>query len=396
MNLEAPRMDLSDTPVGYHHFCDDISINFQCNRWLQWIQVSRADEAVVHYEIAGLAQRAEGYPEWIDGFLGLAENARAAGRVFAAAYYDRAANFFMLPEDPRRPATRARFVAQMRETYGVTPVHVPFGNGYLPTYDLRPDGTQSHTILMHGGFDSFVEEFFPMIAALVDDGFRVVVFDGPGQGGALDEAGLAMTPDWGRPVGAVLDHFDLDDVTAVGVSLGGALVIRAAASESRITRVVAYDIMDDFFEAVTRQIGPGTGPVLRLMLALRATRLVNAIGRIAAARRPVSDWGLRQGMQVTGTTTPYDFIRATLGFRTAGISSDITGDVLLLAGADDHYVPLHQLPRQAAALTRARSVTTRTFTALEEASNHCQVGNIGLVTRVITAWLDQLADVPVG
>ncbi len=38
---------------------------------------------------------------------------------------------------------------------------------------------------------------------------------------------------------AVLDHYGLDDVTAVGISMGGALVIRAAAYEPRITRAVA-------------------------------------------------------------------------------------------------------------------------------------------------------------
>jgi hypothetical protein len=36
----------------------------------------------------------------------------------------------------------------------------------------------------------------------------------------------------------------------------------------------------------------------------------------------------------------------------------------------------------------ARSVTTRTFTAAEQASNHCQVGNIGAAVRVIQGWLE--------
>jgi hypothetical protein len=77
-----------------------------------------------------------------------------------------------------------------------------------------------------------------------------------------------------------------------------------------------------------------------------------------------------------------------------GISSALrlsiasTNRVLLLAGVDDHYVPLKQLRRQAARLVRARSVTTRTFTAAEQASNHCQVGNIGAAVRVIQAWLE--------
>ena len=61
--------------------------------------------------------------------------------------------------------------------------------------------------------------------------------------------------------------------------------------------------------------------------------------------------------------------------------------MLLLAGVDDHYVPLEQLGRQAANLVHARSVTTRTFTAADEASNHCQVGNIGAALRVIQTWM---------
>jgi hypothetical protein len=50
-------------------------------------------------------------------------------------------------------------------------------------------------------------------------------------------------------------------------------------------------------------------------------------------------------------------------------------------------VTLKQLGRQAATLVRARSVTTRTFTAAEQAGNHCQVGDIGAAVRVIQAWL---------
>jgi pimeloyl-ACP methyl ester carboxylesterase len=93
-------------------------------------------------------------------------------------------------------------------------------------------------------------------------------------------------------------------------------------------------------------------------------------------------------MHVTGTPTAYDFLRSTTTFDTRRISKRVTADVLLLAGADDHYVPLKQLRRQAANLVNARSVTTRTFTAAEQASNHCQVGNIGAAVRVIQAWLE--------
>lgn len=226
-----------------------------------------------------------------------------------------------------------------------------------------------------------------MIATVLDQGYRVIAFDGPGQGGALEEHGLAMTHEWERPVAAILDHCDASDVTAIGVSLGGGLVIRAAAYEPRIARVVSLDILDDEFEVLARQIGPGVAPALRVLLALRARRLINAIAKRAAARRPISEWGLRQGLHITGTRDAYDFIRSTRKFTTRHISDRVHADVLLAAGADDHYVPLHQLHRQAARLTNARSLTTRTFTAVEHASNHCQIGNIALCVREFESWL---------
>jgi pimeloyl-ACP methyl ester carboxylesterase len=383
MDASAPRIDLAGntTPVGYRQFHPDISINFQCNRWVQWIGPSAIDE------VAELAAHATTYPEVIDAFLALAERARQEGRGIAGAYYDRAAEFFLSPTDPRRPAARQRFLSAMRTAYGVAPDRISFGSGFIPAYDLRPDRQVGPTVVMFGGFDSYVEEFLPMIASLVDAGRRIVVFEGPGQGSALEDFGLTMIPEWEQPVGAVLDHYGLDDVAAVGISLGGGMVIRAAAFEPRIGRAVAFDILDDFFEATARQIGRGIRIPLRVMLGARARRLINAIAARAAARKPVSEWGLQQGMHVTGAATPYDFLRFTTAMTTRRISRRVRADVLLLAGADDHYVPLSQLGRQAGNLINARSVTTRIFTSAEQASNHCQLGNIGAVSRLIDSWL---------
>jgi hypothetical protein len=91
MDASAPRIDCTGAmpPIGYRQFHPDVSVNFQCNRWVEWIGPSAVDE------VAELAAHANTYPELIDGFLGLAEQARAADRTFAGAYYDRAAEFFM-------------------------------------------------------------------------------------------------------------------------------------------------------------------------------------------------------------------------------------------------------------------------------------------------------------
>src|ERR1700749_4561365 len=125
---------------------------------------------------------------------------------------------------PRRPAARARFLHAVRTAYGVTPDLIPFGSGSMPAYDLRPDHQIGAPIVMFGGFDSYVEEFLPMIATMVDAG--PPIHGCPGRAGAREASGLRRLPEWERPVGAVLDRDGRDDVAAVGISLGGGLVIR--------------------------------------------------------------------------------------------------------------------------------------------------------------------------
>ena len=81
-------------------------------------------------------------------------------------------------------------------------------------------------------------------------------------------------------------------------------------------------------------------------------------------------------------------IQAFRQFETADVSASITQDVLLLAGSEDHYIPLEQLNDQIIMLKNAHSITARLFTRGENAQNHCQIGNYGLALRTIVNWLD--------
>src|SRR6202022_4817767 len=46
MDTSAPRIDCTGAtrPIGYRRFHPDVSINFQCNRWGQWIGPSAIAE----------------------------------------------------------------------------------------------------------------------------------------------------------------------------------------------------------------------------------------------------------------------------------------------------------------------------------------------------------------
>lgn len=373
----APTLDLWASPTGLHHFSDDTTINFQCNRWAEAVGPRGVEE------VGRVCGQQKTQADWIEAFLALATSAREEGRDLDAAFYDRGAEFFMTPEDPRKTPTRRRLVGAFQNTFRVVPVMVPYGSAHLPAYDLRPQGEPVSTWVVFGGFDSYIEEFLPALAAVVEQGRRVIAFDGPGQGGALEEQGLVLTPHWEQPVAAVLDHFALDEVTLVGISLGGELVVQAAAFEERVRRVVAWNAMDDLLETVLAH-----APLPRPLVTHGPRRLVNSLIRRRAATSSIVEWGLWQGMHITGTTSPVDFLRAISRLHTREVSARVRADVLLLQGREDHYVPGDQMWRQARALTGARSVTTRVFTAAEQASSHCQVGNTQLALRTILSWED--------
>ncbi len=285
-------------------------------------------------------------------------------------------------------AVRSVYALELGERHAV-----PYADGrlrrLLPAYRLKPSRAKS-TVVFFGGFDSYIEELTSAFVYLRDAGYDVIAFDGPGQGGALNEAGLPMTAEWHKPVGAVLDYFAVERVTLIGLSLGGCLVLRAAAAEPRVARVVAYDVFTNFLDGILRQTPLPVRGMLKALLRLRATKIVNWIVARIARKSPVVEWGIQQGMRVTGTSSAFEFLQMSERFQTANISALITQDVLLLAGNEDHYVPIEQWLRQIGTLKNARSLTARLFTRSESAENHCQVGNYGLAMRTIVTWLDEM------
>ena len=368
--------------VGWYELHPDVSLNFQLNRWAAtggpaWID-----------DVRPLLPSLIDYDAWRDGFVGLGERAASDSRLLHAALHFRCAEFFMIPSDPRKEPLRKRLTSMFCEAAGIPASacrRVAFGDLRLPAWHLPSDEHQG-TLVVFGGFDSYIEEFFPILASMRDRGWSVIGFEGPGPGSVLEEQRAPMIRDWHRPVAAVLDAFDLDDVTLVGISLGGCLAIRAAALEPRVHRVVAFDVLSDFFGCMAA-LHPGPAiPVMRALLAIGADALVDRGLQGLARRRPVVKWATSQALHVFGCDRPSEALRAAQTFHTRDISGRVEQDVLLLAGANDHYVPLRQLWEQARALSAARSITARVFTAREQAQAHCQIGNLPLAINTISDW----------
>ncbi|WP_185975750.1 alpha/beta hydrolase family protein [Tessaracoccus rhinocerotis] len=356
-------------------------MNYQLNRWYS-LGYSRLQDL----ETAGREIRrvADNKPV----FTKLAEAAVREGRWRNAAFAFRAAEFLTDPADPDKSVLYGRFVEAFDRGFadeGFERGLVPYGAGHLPTLRLRAVGHRRGTVVAHGGFDSFMEEFFCFWRVLADRGYDVVAFEGPGQGAAHRVHGLAHDHDWEKPTGAVLDHYGLEDVALLGISFGGYWCVRAAAFDKRITRLIVDPPLYDLVAAA----GPVLRRILREMLARPA--LLNWSIRLRMRAFPVLRHTVRQALFMTNQldAEPSAAVQWLLGMNERHLSSELVDqDVLLMGGEKDRFQPLKLFHLQRVAMVNAKSLSGRIFSSAEHAENHCQMGNLRLALRVMADWLD--------
>lgn len=377
---QFPTTYYDDLHKNYH-------VNFQLNRFLAYVG---KDELPKFREVG---KKVSDFEEWKKAFLNLAEESLEKGEKIRAGYYYRAAEFFMWRDDSNKKPTRDKFLKLVREGYNIDKEHhlVPHEEdnmkGYLPAYYFDHP-TPKDTIVIMGGGDSYVEEWLPMFLSIKDQGYRMVIFEAPGQGGALEEYNLPMTHNYHKAAKSILDYFNLDDVCFWGVSGGGMAALRVAAYEKRVQRVVCHDVLYDVFDLMLRKMKSRKRAMVRLLMKLNGAWIINKKVH-ALMKKDLSVKGLiGQGMLIHGVKTPFEYLKKIQKEKTDDISYLVDQDVLLLAGQEDFGVPVDHFYKQIEALQNVRSLTARLFTRKEQAQDHCQVGNLGLVLDTITNWID--------
>ena len=136
-----------------------------------------------------------------------------------------------------------------------------------------------------------------------------------------------------------------------------------------------------------KQMAPGKAQ--QLISVFRAGDRQGTEALVAEQRTPnsVFDWCITQGMHITGTRTPFDFLTAIAQHSLDGILHHVKQDILLTEGEQDHLFNVDWIYRAMRELVCARFVTARIFTAREGAEQHCQVGNSALARDEIVRWL---------
>jgi pimeloyl-ACP methyl ester carboxylesterase len=102
-----------------------------------------------------------------------------------------------------------------------------------------------------------------------------------------------------------------------------------------------------------------------------------------------ADHVINQWMFITNAKDPAEWNALLENYSVSDVAEDIHQDVLLLAGAEDHMIPLKEYDNYLNGLSNARSITGRVFTAEEHGHKHCQVGNLKLALDVILAWIEE-------
>ena len=96
-------------------------------------------------------------------------------------------------------------------------------------------------IVLVGGYDSILEEMYPVIGkAALDRGYSVLIYEGPGQGEPLRKYGMKFTHEWEKPTSAVLDEFlrthdKPAKIVLLGMSMGGYLRRELLPSKNALT-----------------------------------------------------------------------------------------------------------------------------------------------------------------
>jgi pimeloyl-ACP methyl ester carboxylesterase len=364
----------------------DLGMNYTLNRALNdGTANARIDET------KALAPQIKDFDSWSSSWLAAARKADKDQRWTDAAAYYHNAEFYLPAGDVRNGLyddfARTHALA-MTGVSGYETHEIPYTAGYLPGFRLPAKGKEVATIVFHGGYDSFVEEFYPFLEPFTDYGWTVLGFDGPGQGGALRQ-GIFFTHEWERFAKAVLDYFKVDAVDWLGASCGGYLALRAAAFEPRIKHVISLPATYWGLDMTLKQMTPGQDKHLLSLFKAGDRKAVEALVAEQRTQSTCFNWCITQGMHITGTKTPFDCLMSLAKHDLQGILHNVKQDVLLTEGEDDHLFNTGWIYRIMSELVCAQSVTARIFTAREGAQMHCQVGNSGLARTEIIRWLSR-------
>jgi dipeptidyl aminopeptidase/acylaminoacyl peptidase len=377
--VNVPRYE----PFGWHHWPDHFFMSYQFRRALG--ETQEGGGAVSECFQAASRMKPGDAESWHVEWLRVAERNDARGDAedkaghirsamncwLRAADYYRSAEFWLLPDDPRRLATFdkcERASHKWLRYLGGEVLEIPYEKGVsLPAYFIKPasvDAKKEKTpvLISFGGLDSFKDELWFMTGhGAVQRGIAVLMVDGPGQGGALRRHGIATRYDYEVPVGKCIDFLltrnDVDParIAVSGSSLGGYYSARAGSKEHRLAACISHGAIWDV-EQRFRDRGEGHALANHMKWVFGAKSMAEAIEKA----KPFKLEGVLDGMRC-----PYLVLHG--GHDVLGVENSRT---------------VYEYAR-----SKGVKVTLRLTSEEETGAEHCQHDNPTLGQELMIDWL---------
>ncbi|MFB6364123.1 alpha/beta fold hydrolase [Paenibacillus elgii] len=357
----------------FKYYVDNEQFNLQINRFVN--DVYEEDERA-NEDLQGIIPKLKDAQSWFEAWRDYAIMREERQDYDLASVYYQAAEFYVDPSDPNKDKMYHKFHENFYKgfrDFEFESYQIPYEDSCFPAVKLINPGAKK-TLLVHAGFDAYMEEMLRMMKFIKDINYNIIVFDGPGQGNAL-KYGLKFIPNWEKPVSTLIDYFKLDRVSILGASWGSYLAMRAAAFEKRIEKVIAFDIFYCGLDVLKNRMPEDVWNKLSSLLAANDADQINAMFYNMMASNIDLNWKITKGMENTGAATPFGLLKHFEKHTIAGLGPLINQDVLLLAGEDDQYVPFSRLPQIQQELCNAASITTKVFTKETGGEQHCQAGH---------------------
>jgi pimeloyl-ACP methyl ester carboxylesterase len=283
------------------------------------------------------------------------------------------------------------------------PIQIPYEQTSLPGYffkvndDSMKNKSQSQKqrpiLVVHGGFDSTLEElYFSAAAPALERGYNCLAFEGPGQGEIILKQKIPFRFDWEKVVTPVIDYLlnnkekydvDTERIALMGISMGGYLAARAAAFEDRLSACILYNGVYDGKEALESSFPP---PLLKAINDGNEN-VVNKVIETLMETDSNIKFNITHGMRTFGIDSPYELIKKSSEFSLKEIAQNIRCPTVVLDAEKDDSFPGQPQKVYNALVCPKKYIL---FTAEEGAEEHCQCGAPSLSNQRIFDWLDEM------